>query len=396
MSVAVYKIKSELSQVTRKQTDAWLAAVEKELGEPMHEVGMEEYASLPFGLIFVASGGSEGIFLRQYEKISDRPCYLLTSGQSNSLAASMEILTYLQQRGKKGEILHGSAADVARRIRALSRAGRALSRLNGMKLGCAGAPSDWLIASPAGDAAYRAKLGLSVEEIPMGEVLAEYERKTYEQNEWTELLFRQGYDRSELEKALWVYGAFSRIVKARGLSGLTVRCFDLLDTVKTTGCLGLAILNAQGVYGGCEGDVPSLVSMAILGEASQKPVFLCNPSRIDTEKGEMVLAHCTLPLNMPESIRLTTHYESGIGVAVAGHVPQETCTIFKTNAALDRYFAKRGEIVANLCEDVLCRTQIKLRLDDFSYFLKAPLQNHHLVCLGDHTDALQALFEQLA
>ena len=38
------------------------------------------------------------------------------------------------------------------------------------------------------------------------------------------------------------------------------------------------------------------------------------------QKGEMVLAHCTLPMNMPESYRLSTHYESGIGVAVAGHV----------------------------------------------------------------------------
>ena len=160
----------------------------------------------------------------------------------------------------------------------------------------------------------------------------------------------------------------------------------------TTGCLGLAILNAEGIYGGCEGDVPSLMSMVILGEVSGNPVFLCNPSRINTEKGEMVLAHCTLPMNMPESYRLTTHYESGIGVAVAGHVPEVPCTIFKTNAALDRFFAKNGEIVGNLQEPTLCRTQIRLKLDDFSYFLTRPIYNHHLVTLGQHEKALAEFF----
>ena len=180
-----------------------------------------------------------------------------------------------------------------------------------------------------------------------------------------------------------------------GLSGVTVRCFDLLEPIKTTGCLGLAILNAQGIFGGCEGDVPSLISMAILGTVSGQPVFMCNPSRIDTAKGEMVLAHCTLPVNMPESMRLTTHYESGIGVAIAGHIPEQECTIFKTSAKLDRYFAKRGEIIENLSEAVLCRTQIKLRLDDYSYFLKGPIQNHHLLCLGDHVAAIDALYEMI-
>ena len=395
MAIPVFKVVSVLTQVTRRQTDAWLKSIEEQLGEPLCEVSIEEYEKLPFGLVFVASGGSEGIFLSQYDKFADRPCYLLTSGESNSLAASMEILAYLQSHGRKGEILHGSAPDVARRIRALERATQAKAKLNGMRMGCIGKPSDWLIASSADDAGYRAKLNLSVVPIAMEEVFAEYEKHSYEQNQWTELLEKQGYDAAELEKALWAYGALQRIVAKYGLSGVTVRCFDLLEPIKTTGCLGLAILNAQGIFGGCEGDVPSLISMAILGTVSGQPVFMCNPSRIDTAKGEMVLAHCTLPVNMPESMRLTTHYESGIGVAIAGHIPEQECTIFKTSAKLDRYFAKRGEIIENLSEAVLCRTQIKLRLDDYSYFLKGPIQNHHLLCLGDHVAAIDALYEMI-
>lgn len=392
MSILVCRVKSPLSQVTEERVKDYLSCVQDELKEELRLVEMDELDKVPFGLVYVASGGSEGIFLEKYLKLAERPLYILTSGESNSLAASMEILSYLQAHGHYGEIIHGSVKDVAARIRALKSAYQAKANLKGKKLGLIGDPSDWLIASPADDAAYRAKLGVSLEKIPMSELQDEIKKCGYPENRWTLDLKSKGYDAAEMEKALNVYGAFRRIVDRHGLFGLTVRCFDLLDSVHTTGCLGLAILNAEGIYGGCEGDVPSLMSMVILGEVSGNPVFLCNPSRINTEKGEMVLAHCTLPMNMPESYRLTTHYESGIGVAVAGHVPEVPCTIFKTNAALDRYFAKNGEIVGNLQEPTLCRTQIRLKLDDFSYFLTRPIYNHHLVTLGQHEKALAEFF----
>lgn len=393
MAIRVCHVKSPLTQVTDDRVKGYLDTVQEALGEEIQLVEAKELASEVFSMVYVASGGSEGIFLKDYLKhLSERPLYILTSGESNSLAASMEILSYLQANGKQGEIIHGSVSDVAKRIRALKNAYRAKNSLSGMKLGLVGESSDWLIASRDTDASYRAKLNVSVTKISIEELIQEVKKGGYPENEWTLMLKQKGYDAEEMDKALNVYGAFKRLVEKYGLSGITVRCFDLLDTVHTTGCLGLAILNAEGIYGGCEGDVPSLMSMAILGEISQKPVFLCNPSRINTEKGEMVLAHCTLPMNMFTDYRLMTHYESDIGVAIQGHIPEEECTIFKTSAELDRFFAKRGEIVGNLREAVLCRTQIRLKLDDFSYFLTKPIYNHHLIALGDHVDAIEEFF----
>ena len=141
--------------------------------------------------------------------------------------------------------------------------------------------------------------------------------------------------------------------------------------------------------------MPSALSMAILGELSQQPVFMCNPSRIDTRAGNMVLAHCTLPVNMPREMQLTTHFESGIGVAIAGNIPEGTCTVFKAGADLSRYYAKAGMIEKNLRETSLCRTQIQVTLDDMSYFLTDPIQNHHLVCNGDYTDEIREFFTLL-
>lgn len=397
MSIPVYEIRSTLSQVRREIIDRFLSEVSAAVGEPLESVTAAELARRPFGLVFVASGGSESQFLAEYFPAMDkaRPCYILTSGDSNSLAASMEILSRLHEEGCQGEILHGSLQKIAARIHALSRACGALSALRGIRLGAVGAPSDWLIASTYQPDTLAAKLGAEVISIPMEELLAEIAQGGYPENEWTAKLLSMGYDRAEMEKSLAVYGALRRLAERYRLGGMTVRCFDLLDSVKTTGCLGLAILNAEGIYAGCEGDLPSLLSMAILGAVSGEPVFMCNPSRIDTDAGNMILAHCTLPVNMPYRMSLTTHFESGIGVAIAGSIPEGPCTIFKTSGDLSRYFVKAGRIVENLREPTLCRSQIRLELDDFSYFLTDPINNHHTVCVGDYAAAVEEFFKLL-
>ena len=139
--------------------------------------------------------------------------------------------------------------------------------------------------------------------------------------------------------------------------------------------------------------MPSLLSMAILGAVSDQPVFMCNPSRIDTDAGNMVLAHCTLPLNMPYEMSLTTHFESGIGVAIAGDLPLDKVTIFKAGAGLDHFFLSAGEIVEDLHEPNLCRTQIRVRCQaPVEEFLNSHVGNHYLVCMGDCTEAVRAFF----
>lgn len=57
-----------------------------------------------------------------------------------------------------------------------------------------------------------------------------------------------------MQKSLEIYGALKRICQKYQLAGVTVRCFDLLGPVKSTGVLPWQFLNAEGVYGGCEGD----------------------------------------------------------------------------------------------------------------------------------------------
>ena len=390
--IMYYQIRSPLSQSTEESTARFIRLLERELGEELRPAGLEEYLNEDFALLYVASGGSEGYFLELFERIKDRTCYLLTSGESNSLAASMEILSYLKKHGGSGRILHGDVPEIASEIGALKNAHRALRSLNGKKLGRIGDPSDWLIASDYDPAAVERKLGVGFVAIPMAELLSEIAEGRYPENAYTDLFKASPFDRGEVEKALCVFGAFSRLADRYGLCGLSVRCFDLLDTVRTTGCLGLSILNSTGIYGGCEGDMPALLSMAVLGSVTGEDLFMCNPSRFDTKNGFATFAHCTLPVTMPDRFCLNTHFESGIGVAVQGSFDPGGCTLFKCSGDLSRYFVRETRILETPFSDMLCRTQVRVAMEDFSYFLTNPIGNHHILCKGHHARSVDAFF----
>lgn len=392
---AYYQIRSPLSQITEDHMTNYINAVSQALGEKLEKVSLEQYLAADFALLYVASGGSEGYFIQAFDQLKDRHCYILTSGESNSLAASMEILSFLNKHGGSGEILHGDIQQVAEKIRLIMNAHRAKAALKGKNIGCIGAPSEWLIACNYSPEAMMEKLGMGFVMVGIDELLSEIVKNEYPENEYTRAFKSKGYKPEEVEKALYVYGAVKRLCEKYQLSAVTVRCFDLLDTVYTTGCLALSILNDEGICGGCESDVPSLLSMTILNAVTGEPVFLCNPSRFDTKAGTAVFAHCTIPTTMLKDFCLNTHFESGIGVAVQGTFAESDCTIFKCEGDLSRWHAQDGSIIPTTFSDMLCRTQIKLRLDDFSYFLTRPINNHHLICRGRHAAELEAFFNIL-
>ncbi len=361
-------------------------------GVQLEYVGLSQLQEGALNLVFIGGGGTEGMFLEVFEKLP-RPILLLTTGENNSLAASMEILSFLRQKNVPGEIIHGSLEDMSRRIQILARVFQTKKRLQELRVGCVGEPSDWLISSQVDAAASREKNGIEIVKIPMEEMFAEIAKKTYEENQYTKMIQDTGYKPEEVEKALEIYGALKRLCGKYRLDSVTIRCFDLLGPVGSTGCAALAILNAEGIYAGCEGDIPSLIAMTVLGELSGQPIFMANPSRILSDRNEIIFAHCTLPITMPLTFRCMTHYESDLGVAFQGDLKEGPVTVFKCSGLLDQYFVAAGELVENLHEANLCRTQLRLHLEEgLEYFTTRSIGNHHLICLGDYTDLVKEFF----
>ncbi|MGE5653179.1 MAG: hypothetical protein ACM3ZQ_02770, partial [Bacillota bacterium] len=136
----------------------------------------ETVGEVDLPLIFVPTGGTEGRFLDLYDRLPE-PFLLLTSGLHNSLAASLEILSYLRQQGKRAEVLHGSAVEIAERIRDLDRIFSARRRMNGMRVGVIGEPSDWLISSHVNPYLAQEKLGVEIVPIAMDELIRAIRRQ---------------------------------------------------------------------------------------------------------------------------------------------------------------------------------------------------------------------------
>ena len=99
---------------------------------------------------------------------------------------------------------------------------------------------------------------------------------------------------------------------------------------------------------------------------------------------------------MPDDYNLTTHFESGVGVAVAGNLESQEMTIFKCDETMKRYFAGRATLLETMHRKDLCRTQMKLYLEDGTeYFAKSPISNHHIICKGDWKEVIDQFFEQM-
>ena len=367
------------------------------LSSAMHQ----EELVLPFAIdeawaerhqvVAVLTGGTEQKFqeLVQEGVISlSKPVYLQASGQSNSLAASLEILCWVQQQGGTGRVItapfqHDESDTQSLRNDPSGRfsipsskdaedKGEDVSAGMKMRLGVVGKPSDWLIASQVDYDKVRLKLGIELADIPIERVTS------------------LGEVDGGIAGAEKIYERLKELVVEYRLDGLTLRCFDLLSTVKNTGCMALSHLNDEGIPASCEGDIPMLLTMMLCRKLTNQPGFQVNPARIEKD-GRMLWAHCTLPLKMTERHELTTHFESGIGVGIHGELPTGDYTLVKLSADLQELLAEDVQLVANQYEPNLCRTQVWLQgTPELSErLLTRPIANHHLLIRGHHAAELK-------
>jgi L-fucose isomerase-like protein len=354
----------------------------------------QDFGTGELDLIYVRTGGAEGIFKGLLPEMLARGVdkfYLLTSGKSNSLAASLEILSYLRQQGLKGEVLHGSADYIRHRIDVIATAQKARKALQGTRIGVVGQPSDWLISSHADPTAVMDRMGAKIVEVPMEELLNEISKA--DGSPAPREIPMADNVRKSYPGAVQIYNALKVLVEKYELSAFTLRCFDLLTAVGNTGCLALASFNSDGIPAACEGDVPALLTMMISRALTGICGFQANPARIDTETGKMLFAHCTIPFNMVENWQYDTHFESGIGVGIHGEFPEGPVTIFKVSGDLSMYFVAEGELLYNQYEDNLCRTQVAIQIDpaDARYFLTGPIGNHHIILPGHCRELIDEL-----
>jgi L-fucose isomerase-like protein len=360
---------------------------------------------LPCGatLVFVGSGGVEEQISAAIDKL---PPYILlvADGLNNSLAASLEILSWMHIQGRHGRVLHGSIDYMMDGITDFVEAFGALTWLSGKRLGIIGKPSGWLIASGVDYASVKKSWGVQLVDLPLDEVVSGYEaisdsEVVLEVGDFMQkAIGMKEASTEDIFKAMRLYRSVKSVCVNHRLDAFTLNCFDLIPLTRTTGCLALALLNAEGIPAGCEGDIQTILTMLAVKAATGEPSFMANPSRItDNAKHEIIMAHCTIAPSMTDKYIIRSHYESLSGVAIQGILDATGMTVVKCGGKnMQRYFISDAALTECTDNPNMCRTQMHLRLHEpLDYFLQDSIGNHHVIVKGHHRGRIESLLRML-
>lgn len=357
-----------------------------------------EHVDIP--LVFVASGGTEEMFRNIYDELP-QPILLLTDGLHNSLAASLEIQSWIKSVGGASQILHGKPEYLKKRIEALCHIASVYDKIRKSNIGIVGFPSSWLISSDVNYAEAKRKWGVNYRNIELSEVTDILKTVSYDEAVTIADKFinsSSGMEeptREEVIDASKIYLAVKELCKKNRLDAMALKCFDVLERHNTSGCLALSLLNDEGIISTCEGDSQSVFTMYLGKLLTGQAPFMSNPSLIDHETNEVIFAHCTVATSITEKYIIRNHFESLKSVGIQGIIKEGPVTVLKCGGTgLDKYFLSKGEILENLNNPNMCRTQLRIKLDEsVDYFFKNPIANHHIIIPGDHTEIIEEFMD---
>lgn len=359
---------------------------------------------------FILTGGTELQVLTHVQNrwghFPHEPVLLLSHANNNSLPAALEILAKLQQDGRKGKIIfmdEDSNKDFLDEIEKTILYMNVFHQLRKIKIGLIGNPSDWLVASSPEIEIIKNIWGPEVIKIDLEELKELITQiKDEEIEDAHSLLTKKAAEikepnKKEIKHVVKVYGAIKKIVEKYSLNAVSVRCFDLVLDLKTTGCFALSKLNDDGIVAGCEGDLVSTLGMIWANAITNQSVWMANPAQINKESNSILLAHCTVPVGMIQSYKLRSHFESGLGVGIQGEFTKGKVTLFRLGGnKLDKLWITSGEILESTDSENLCRTQVKVKLHGSAKpndLLEQPLGNHLLMMRGTYIKEMQNWWE---
>ncbi len=357
--------------------------VEIESGEPEADPGA-------LRMLLILTGGTEGLALSQLPRLRG-PVVLLAHPTHNSFPAALEILARVRQMKRRGKIVFlgdfpEDGADLQRTLTLM----KTRQALDGTRLGRIGVPSEWLVASLPDEKAVEERWGIRIVDVGGDELVARVREASPGDSadvvqEWKGLA--RGCvepNDADLAAAGRVYTALKEIGREHSLGGCTVRCFDLVTSLATTGCMALSQLIDDGQMAGCEGDVPATVTMMWMHALTGAVPFMANPQQVVAERNAVWLAHCTIARRLVSGYTLRSHFESGLGVAIQGASREKDVTLARLGGpGLNELFVSDGRILEDGKSEDRCRTQYLVELArPVSYFLEKPLGNHHVLVPG--------------
>ncbi len=307
----------------------------------------------------------------------------------NSAPAVMDVYALLKRQ--HGSIdLCVSREELQNRARALG----VIESLKGCKLLAIGKTEPWVISSVKNWDIVREKFGIEIVDVEQSELVELY-NSVQDDNcyaeQWTEnaagLVEPTSSDVSDASR---MQAALIKLIEKYNARGAAIACFQLLKT-GTTACLGVSYINTYTDYVvSCEGDMDSAITMLIMKQLAQDSVWMANPN-IQPD-GTVNFVHCTAPtiINGEKcEYILRNHHESGIGVSTQVELPQNLeMTACRISNNLSQITIRK---CVGICGDYepSCRTQLRVRFDDFDRYIKTALGCHQMFVFSDVTQELE-------
>lgn len=256
--------------------------------------------------------------------------------------------------------------------------------LNGQRAGLIGSVSEWLVASDVPAEKLLNLLGVTLEVIPWNTI---QDYCAFEPD--AALLNRFKHDDpAGLPDAARVLTMLRKLIEKKELNAIAVECFSLVQQRQVTACLALAQLNNEGIVAACEGDLASMAGMMLLNAATGSVPWMANTTA--TTCNRLLLSHCTVAFDLVSDIKLATHFETDLSLAVNGKIAASDITLFRFSDTLDRAFITEGRVTGQPDLTNTCRTRVEIELPPQSLALlqSQPLGNHLLMAPGKHADML--------
>jgi len=342
--------------------------------------------------IIVATGGTEST-IRALCRSFRKPLLLFCNPHHNSFASGLEV--YGKLRFTRRIRLHYSREDNDfSEIERFCQVVKVFHRLHATSLASFGPPSKWVLTSE--NKKILGDFGLTYHELSFHTLQKALDR--VEEKDIDEALKKlpphfpvNKCPSQDLQSSLKLYCALKHLIDNHHYDAVTICCFDLLSS-GLTACLALALLNAEGIIGGCEGDIQALITMIVAYYLTGETPWMANPTRISYKDNSITLAHCSAPFSLLDQDRpldFKPHKESGQGISFQGSIDAKEGVLLRIGGpAMEKMLFSPCTVLKNEIKDSsLCNIQLQLQLEaPVADWIDHSLGNHQIFIPDVDTD----------
>lgn len=204
-----------------------------------------------------------------------------------------------------------------------------------------------------------------------------------------------------------MYLGMKSLLKENNAQAITISCIPgcYEDSLTNYPCLGFMQLQDEGLFGVCEDDIQSTVTMMVFTKMTKGLMGFVSDPVIDSSKRAVIYAHCVStrkffgPDGMESPFEILTHSEDRLGASVRTIAPVgHPITSLEFNFANKLMAIQTGITVGNDFDDRACRTKIVAEISgDFEkiYNQWDIFGWHRVSFLGDFAEEARALAEHI-